>query len=74
MTPNPKPNRRSVLRGSLRVLAAGTIVAGSAGLVVKRQRLLKDGRCVNRSICKDCVQLTDCGLPRARSYRKATEA
>lgn len=73
MTSNLKSNRRSVLRGSLRMLAAGAIIAGSTGLAVKRQRLLKEGRCVNRSICKDCVQLSDCGLPRARSYRKATE-
>ncbi len=74
MISKPKPNRRSILGNSLRFLAAGTIVAGSAGLAVKRRRLLKDGRCVNRSVCKDCVWQSDCGLPRARSYRKATEA
>ncbi|MBN1818408.1 MAG: hypothetical protein JW828_13690 [Sedimentisphaerales bacterium] len=66
-------SRRTLLAGTLRIAALGLISAGAAGAVVKRRRLLRDGKCLNRGICKDCGLFQECGLPRALSVRQAAK-
>lgn len=71
MSAPSQTNRRKLLHGVLRYTAAVGIAGTSSAVVLKSRRLLKDGRCINRGVCKRCIQLVDCGLPRARSYRQA---
>jgi hypothetical protein len=46
---------------------------GTAGGVaaMKRGRLMREGKCVNRGVCSGCEVFEDCGLPRALSVRRA---
>jgi hypothetical protein len=50
---------------------ASLAVLGLAGgvVVVKRRRLLREGRCLNQGICRACGVFAECGLPRALSIR-----
>jgi len=67
-----KATRRNLFRGALRYAACGVLAGGAGAMGLKRARLLREGKCVNRSVCKDCPVLADCGLPRALSVRRAT--
>jgi hypothetical protein len=48
------------------------VLLGTAGGVaaIKRGRLMREGKCVNRGICSACEVFEDCGLPRALSVRR----
>jgi len=50
---------------------ASLAVLGLAGgaTVLKRRRLLREGKCLNQGICRACAVFDDCGLPRALSTR-----
>jgi hypothetical protein len=54
--------------GSLAVLGLG-----GGAVVVKRRKLLREGKCLNRGMCRDCTVFEDCGLPRALSTRNVLE-
>jgi len=64
-----KLNRRNLLIGGLRYASLGTIGAGGGAAVLKRKRLLRDGKCLNQGVCTQCGVFTECGLPRAISIR-----
>jgi len=64
-------NRRSIFTAALRYAGAGLLAAGGAAAVAKRRRLLYDGKCINRNICRDCRIFAQCGLPLALSSRQA---
>ncbi len=63
------PARRQFIRRVLR--HASLVVLGLAGgaVVLKRRRLLREGKCLNQGICRACGVFDDCGLPRALSTR-----
>jgi len=63
-------DRRAAVTGALRYGAAGLLAAFGVGAAVKGRRLY-DGRCVNRSVCRDCRIFETCGLPLALSARRA---
>jgi hypothetical protein len=63
-------DRRGALTAALRYAAAGVLAVFGVGAVVKRRRLY-DGRCVNRSVCRDCGLFERCGLPLALSSKRA---
>lgn len=69
---NKLHSRRQLLTGTARYAALGALAVGAGGAVIKRRRLLREGKCVNRGICKDCGVFTDCGLPRALSVKQHT--
>jgi hypothetical protein len=56
-------------RGVLRSFARFGVVSLLGGLgvfgVVKRRRLLRDGKCVGLGACGGCGAFSDCGLPLA---------
>lgn len=58
-------SRRDVLTGFLRYGTLGCLGLAGAGVVAKRQRLIREGKCVNHGLCGDCAVLKDCGLPPA---------
>ncbi len=66
-------SRRQVLGGTLRYATLGVLGAGVGAVVMKRRRLLREGVCVSRGICTRCGEFAECGLPRARSVRRALE-
>ena len=54
----------------LRYTALG-LVGFCAGLaIVKRRRLIKEGKCIERGICGGCKVYEDCGLPQALSKKQ----
>ena len=66
-------NRRQMMTGTLRyaVLSLVGFFAGYA--IVKRRRLIKEGKCVNRGICAGCNVYKNCRLPQALSRKQTLE-
>jgi hypothetical protein len=54
---------------ALRSASLALLGLGGGAVVVKRRRLLREGKCLNRGVCRDCGVFEDCGLPRALSTR-----
>lgn len=63
-------SRRELFTGALRYAALGLIAAGGIALFAKRQRLVRNGLCVNSGICAGCKILKSCSLPQAVSARE----
>jgi hypothetical protein len=63
-------SRRQWLKTGFRWAAFGTLIAAGGAALHRNHRLLKEGKCVGRSMCNACGQFSDCGLPRARSVRQ----
>ena len=61
--------RRQFFRGLLRNVSLALLGTAGGAAVVKRGRLMREGKCVNRGICSGCEVFEDCGLPRALSVR-----
>ncbi len=61
--------RRRFITRALRNASLALLGIGSGAVVVKRRRLLREGKCLNQGICRDCTVFEDCGLPRALSTR-----
>jgi len=63
-------SRRELFTGALRYAALGLMAATSAVLFAKRQRLIRNGQCINSGICAGCKVLKHCSLPQAASARE----
>ncbi len=63
-------NRRELFAGALRYGTLAVLTAGGAGMFAKRQRLVREGICINKGICAGCGVLERCDLPEALSARK----
>jgi hypothetical protein len=63
-------SRRELFAGALRYAALGLMAAVSTALIAKRQRLVRNGQCVNSGICAGCKILKNCSLPQAASARE----
>ena len=61
--------RRQFLTRALRNASLALLGLGGGAVVVKRRRLLREGKCLNDGMCKQCGVFEDCGLPRALSTR-----
>ena len=66
-----KQDRRELLAGALRYVTFGLLAAVGGSVFVKRRRLVREGKCVNRGLCGDCEIFQECGLEQALSVRKA---
>lgn len=60
--------RRFVIR-ALRNASLALLAVGGGVVFVKRRRLLREGKCLNSGMCRQCAVFEDCGLPRALSTR-----
>lgn len=65
-------DRRAAVTAGLRYAAAGLLAVCGIGVAAKRRRLY-DGKCINRSVCKDCRMFQSCGLPLALSSKRASK-
>ena len=66
---DPVPARRLFMGRLLRNASLAVIGLAGGAAVVKRRRLLREGKCLSQGICRACVVFDDCGLPRALSTR-----
>ena len=62
-------DRRQFFVNGLRAAVLGVVGAATGAAVIKRRRLLREGKCLNKSICCDCKVFDDCGLPAALSAK-----
>ncbi len=63
------PARRQFIRRVLRNVSLAVLSLAGGAVVVKRRRLLREGKCLNQGMCRDCEVFDECGLPRALSTR-----
>jgi len=61
--------RRLLVTRLLRQASLAMLGLAGGAAVVKRRRLLREGKCLNQGICRDCGVFDECGLPRALSTR-----
>ncbi|HSW01992.1 MAG TPA: hypothetical protein VLI39_17630 [Sedimentisphaerales bacterium] len=61
--------RRQFVTRALRNVSLALLGLGGGAVVVKRRRLLREGKCLNQGMCRTCGVFEDCGLPRALSTR-----
>ncbi len=63
------PARRLFITRILRNASLAVLGLAGGAAVMKRRRLLREGKCLNQGICRACEVFDDCGLPRALSTR-----
>jgi hypothetical protein len=63
------PARRLFVKRLLRNASLAVIGVAGGTAVMKRRRLLREGKCLNQGMCRRCEVFDDCGLPRALSTR-----
>ena len=66
-------SRRYIIQDALRYAALTVLGVAVGSAIIKKRRLLKEGKCVNRGICAGCDVYKNCLLPQALS-RKHTLA
>ncbi len=64
--------RRQLLRRVLRHASLAVLGAGGGLAVIKRRRLVREGKCINNGVCSGCGAFDECGLPRALSAKQAS--
>jgi hypothetical protein len=63
-------SRRELFTTVLRYATLGTLAAIGGAVFAKRRRLVQNGICINREICKGCGIFEQCGLPQALSAKQ----
>jgi hypothetical protein len=63
------PARRQVITRLLRNASLAVLGLAGGATVIKRRRLLREGKCLGQGICRDCGVFEECGLPRALSVK-----
>ena len=62
-------SRRQLLAGVLRYATLGALGMVGSSVVAKRSRLGREGKCINRGICRGCKVFEKCALPQALSAK-----
>ncbi len=62
-------NRRELFTSVLRYATLGVLGAVGGSVFAKKHRLVKNGICINREICRSCGIFEGCGLPPALSAK-----
>jgi hypothetical protein len=68
--PEQKQSRRQMLTATLRYATLGLFGAGGASIISRRNRLVREGKCINDRVCRGCEVLETCGLPQALSAKE----
>lgn len=63
-------NRRQLIAKWMRVGLLGVIASVTGYSIIKRRRLIREGKCINKSICCDCSAFGECNLPAALSAKQ----
>ena len=66
-------NRRQLFTSVLRYVALGVLGAVGGSAFAKKRRLVKNGICINREICRSCGVFEECSLPPALSEKTNVE-
>ena len=66
------PARRLFITRVLRNASLAVLGLAGGAAIVKRRRLLREGKCLNQGICRGCEVFDECGLPRALSTRNVS--
>jgi hypothetical protein len=61
--------RRQLIVRTLRNASLALLGVAGGAAVVKRRRLLREGKCLNLGLCRECGVFEQCGLPRALSTK-----
>lgn len=69
----PKANRREFFAGVLRYGTLACLASAGGLAVVKRQRLVREGKCINDGLCLGCAIYTGCDLPAALKAKESPE-
>ena len=63
-------NRRQMMTGALRYTVLGLVGFFAGSAIIKRRRLIKEGKCIDRGICGGCKLYEGCQLPPALSKKQ----
>jgi hypothetical protein len=63
-------DRRRLFANAIRAGVLALIALGGGASLLKRRRLVRQGKCINSGICGRCDIFDDCRLPQALSKRK----
>lgn len=63
-------NRRQLLTEALRYMTLGVFAVAGVSVLVKRHRLVREGKCIHGGICRGCAVFERCSLPQALSARE----
>lgn len=62
--------RRELFAAVLRYVTLGALGAVGGSVLAKRRRFVREGKCINRGICRGCEVFERCGLPQALSAKQ----
>ncbi len=62
--------RRQMMTDALRYTVLGLVGFFAGSAIIKRHRLIKEGKCIDRGICGGCKLYGDCQLPPALSKKQ----
>jgi hypothetical protein len=65
-----KTSRREILKATLRYGTLGLLAATAAGLLAKRRKLLREGKCIGDGLCNGCEIFERCNLEQALKARR----
>ncbi len=63
-------SRRQLLAGVLRYATLGMLGTAGGFVVARRRKLGREGKCINRGVCRGCEVFEKCGLPQALSAKQ----
>ena len=63
-------NRRQMITDAMRYAALGLVGFFTGFEIVKKRRLIEQGRCIGRGICSGCNIYEECRLPQALSKKQ----
>ena len=63
-------SRRGLLGSALRYGTLGLLGAAGGAAFMRRRRLIREGKCTNRGICRGCRSYEKCSLPQALSAKQ----
>jgi hypothetical protein len=63
-------NRRYFMETVIRTAVLAALVLLGTALWRRRKRLVDQGDCMNRGLCRSCRQLEGCHLPLALQYKQ----
>ena len=67
---NQNGTRRQLIRSLLRHASLALLGTATGAAVVKRRRLVREGKCIGGGVCSGCTVFDECGLPRALSAKQ----
>lgn len=63
-------SRRQLITAVLRYATLGVLGAAGGSVFARRRRLVREGKCINRGICRGCDVFEKCALPQALSAKE----